>query len=456
MKARLLALGALLLFASLAQAAPNSLRVVLPNGMSVIAVEDKSSAVAAFHLAIRFNPAAIPAGKTGLAALTQQVLSNEARELLKHEPYMTLGQDIQATRSSFSLNTEMDYCEMRGQLVTAELASALQLAAKLAFAADTYSTEQVARAREILSNDAADSASDVVESTYYRFLRAAYGNTSPYARPVQGTEETLAALKPGDVNAFRATFLGANNASLCLVGPSSPQALLALAKAAFGECRQATTRVRNAMPSLLGVSRISVAALPRWRGASVMIGVPTPQYGTDGYLQAQLIYSLLEGKQGRLQKDRELVSNFGLNQLLNRDKEPVPVNLLPPMAAPRPFLILHMLTAPQMMEQVRRSLLGHLLAFTEKPPTEAELTVAKTRLINAHALLDLSRVNLAKSLNCHEIYGRDYRDEWSAPARISAVTGADLQRLAKQYFITHAIGVILPGDEAQEAVGAEG
>ena len=437
----------LLLLAAAASAAPDATRVTLPNGLAVIAIHDDSSAIAAFHLAVRVNPLALPENRSGVVALSQQVAQMSLKRLYAQPQWAALGEDITNTRAAFSLNTEADYCEVRGQLAADSLPAALKLAAQAQFGRQECTPEQVAAAKDILSNEIADSADNVVEATFYRFLRAYYGNQSPLAQPVEGTADALLALSAPDVNNFRATFIGPNNASLCVIGPQPTQRLLAFTRDAFDGCDRATTTLPKFAPAApASDSRISVASLPRWRGVSLMVGVPVPTYGTTDFLRAQLIFTLLDGDQGRVARDQELAGGFGLNQLINRKEDEPAVTVLAPMPMPQPFLIMHMMTIPRLMEDGRSALLGHFLAFGARPPEAAELAAAKTRLINAYAAMALSRLNFAKTVNCYEVYGQDYKRVWEADKDINAINGEDLQALARQWFGAHSVGLIMPGD----------
>jgi predicted Zn-dependent peptidase len=446
MKLAITAALAAILIATVAQAAPPHERTVLPNGLVIIAIQDNSSAVAAFHLAVRVNPASIAADRAGILALSQQVAQLNLRDLSQQQQWRALGEDIDTTRSILTLNTEVDFAEARCQVAPQALAAALQLSAKVLFDPTQCTPQQVAAAKDVLSNAVADSAENVVESTYYRFLRAFYGNQSPLARPVQGTPDSLMSLSAVDVNAFRSTFIGPNNASLCIVGPKPTEELTQLARAAFeAYARCKTSTPKPPAPPLPAGSLISVATLEKWQGSSVMVGVGTPPYGSDGFLQAQLIYTLLEGKNGRLLKDEDIRDNLGLNHLLGRENMQSGITVLAPMAMPRPFLVMHMLTIPRLMEPAREAMLGHLLAFTVRPPEADELSRGKRRLINAYALMQTSRLNLAKSVNCYELYGQDYTRVFNAAKDIEAIQGQDLVKLAKTCFGTHAVGLIMPG-----------
>lgn len=442
----LLPFGLLVVVAS-AQAAPNFKRVVLPNGLTVLAVENRGSAVAGLHLGVRYDPAGIGPARAGVAALSQQVLQGQLRELLKQEPWEQLGQQLRGTRAGLVANTECDYCEIRGHVTDDMLPQAVQLAGRMLLGQQPVKPEDLQAARELLLAHERDDTNTVVEQTYYSLLKACFGRRAPLAQPVQGTAETLKALTATDVAAFRATYMTPGNAVLTLIAPRATSDLVDVAALATSAYPAGRTRVPTPTASFSAAPRIYVAQAPGWRGVSVMVGVPAPGYGTPDFLKAQLMHTLLEGKGGRLERDPALRAGLGLNRIASRGDEPASVTALAPMAQPRPLLILHMVMPPRQMEQARMALLRQFVSLQSEPPTAAEMERAKSRLINSYARLRLDYAGLAKAISCYELYGGDVNLAWQAESRIEAITGQDLMALAQEWFTTHAIGVLMPGDE---------
>ena len=442
-------IGSLLLTVAFAHAegSPSFQRVVWPNGLTVLAVADRSGAVAGLHLAARYDPAGLGPRRAGVAALSQQILQLQLSDMLHEDAWQELGRQLRGTRANLSANTETDYCEIRGKVTDEVLPQAVQLAGKLLLGHQPVKAEQLQYARDILLAGRKDDRNAIIEGTYYCFLQALLGRRSPLAQPVQGSTETLKALTANDVAAFRATYMTPNNAVLTLIAPRAPGDVADLAKLALGEYAAGPATVPVQAATAAPRSRVCVAQQDGWRGVSLMVGVATPAYGTPDFFKAQLIYTLLEGKGGRLAEDAMLRAGLGVNHLAGRGQEPPPVTVLPPMAQARPVLILHMVMAPRQMELARQELLKHFLILQREPPTAAELDRAKRRLINSYARLRLDHANLSKALSCYELYGGDANLAWHAESRIEAVTGPDLVALAKQWFGSHAIGVLMPGDE---------
>ncbi|MBU0610111.1 MAG: insulinase family protein, partial [Armatimonadetes bacterium] len=318
----------------------NLRRVVLPNGLTVLAVEDRGSAVAGLHLAARYDPAAIPLEHAGLAGLSQQLLQIQLAALLHEDAWQELSRQLHGTRAGVAANTEADYCEIRGKITDGVLPQALQVAGKLLLGHPQVTAEQLQAARDILIEDLKDDSNVVIQETYYCFLKALLGRQSPLARPVQGSAASLRALTADDVAAFRATYMVPNNAVLTIIGPRSTRDLAGLARLAVGQYAAGQTTVPAQTAAATSHSRVCVAQQNGWRGVSLMAGVPAPSYGTTDFLKAQLIFTLLEGKGGRVAADAALRGGLGVNRLVGRGQDPPSVTVLPPMAQPRPVLIL--------------------------------------------------------------------------------------------------------------------
>jgi predicted Zn-dependent peptidase len=442
-----LALGVWLL-TTLAQAAPATSRVILPNGLVVIAVEDRSTPIAVFHLAVRDAASTVPADRAGLAAMTAQLEQARLKAYVSDPGRQALAEEL-AARGNIAFNTETDYCEARGSVTEPNLGAALQAAGQLLFGGEPFTPQEVAAAKDLFAKALTNGGTNVVEATYYRFLRAMYGQASYLARPVTGTVASIAAISADDLNAYRAAYWGPNNASLVVIGPRTPQDLIATARQACGEFKPSAKAAGRVALVPVTESHVSVAALPRWHGVSVMVGVPVPGFGTKGFVTAQLLYALLEGARGRLEADPELAGNLGLNKLLGRNAESS-VTVLPPPAQTNSFLVMHIVSMPQLMEVARAALLRHFLELTKQPPTPAELSAAVTRLLNSNAQSLLKRPDTAKTINCYELCGADYTAALHYEEQVRQIKATDLVTLAKENFQNHAIGVILPADEDEE------
>lgn len=444
------AASAVALAAVTAHAAPRHERVVLPNGLVVLAIEDHSSGIAAFHLGVRLGwgtPGPFP---RGVAALAQQVNKQRLTRWLTDPKWSLLHEETQ-DGGILTLNAEADFLEARGQATDANLERALALAGKSLFEAGEPTEPDVAEAKGTLLAANQTAMQRVVEVTYYELTRALYGRGSSLAGPVWGTDDDLLHVNASEVSGLARQRLGPNNACLCVVGPRSASSLAELARETFGGYGAAQQTVDPSPRVELGSPKVSVATLAGWRGASVMVGVPVPGYGERGHLAAQLAYMILSGPDGRVAQDPSIEETLGLNHIAAPAQSDTPVSLLPPMAGPRPFMAAHVAAQPRQVEAARRLLLAHFLAFAETPPSGEEMGRARKRLVNASALSLLSRINVAKALNLCQLYGADHERQWRLQEDVLSIRAEEITAMAREYFRHHAVGVVLPGyDERLE------
>ncbi|NPV46870.1 MAG: insulinase family protein [Armatimonadetes bacterium] len=449
---RLCAASAILLTAMTAHAAPPHQRITLPNGLVVIAVEDHSSAVAAFHLGVRLGWGTPSPYPRGLAALAQQINQTKAERWLAEGDSALLHGEMQAG-AALVLNAEPDYLEARAQATDANIGRALALAGRALFGSDEPTEPDLAQAKATLLAANRPSLQRVVELTYYEFTKALYGRDSSLAGPVWGSDDDLVHVNVGAVSDFASQRVGPNNACLCIVGPRKASSLIEMAREALGSYQPAVQTIEPSVQDPVGRSKVSVSTLAGWRGASIIVGVPVPGYGGRGYLAAQLVYMMLSGPDGRLAEDPRIEETLGLNRVAGRRQEGGPVTLLPPMAGPQPFLAAHVVAQPRQLEAARALLLSHFMAFTESPPSADELARAKKRLVNGSALAQLGHINAAKALNLYELYGVGLEPAWRVQSDVLSLGAQEIMAMAREYFARHAVGVVLPGPD--ETAGAD-
>lgn len=424
--------------------AANSARSVLGNKLTVLAVQDRTAPVAAFHLGVRFDPLAIPPEQAGVAALVGQALQQELQARLRDARWELVAEEVRG-RAALGVNTESDYWEIRGQVTAGRLEATMQLVGEVVFGGQPPSESIIAEAQRVLQASLAERSEQVVEATYYRFLKAYYGRLSPLAEPLYGHPQSLANLQPEQVQAFARAYLKPSQTAVCLIGPAVPAEAIGLMRRVWGGYEGGQAAERPRLPRLPTESRVVVGQMPGWGAASTMIGVPVPDCGTRGFIAAQLLYTLLAGEQGRLEQTFQK-QGLGINRLFERRSGQSGITVLAPMAVPRPFLAVHLVSLPRQMEAGRQMILGQLLELARQPVGAAEYQAAVDRLLNAYAQSQMNRLNFAKVVNCYELYEGDSQLALGFPAVVRSLTADEIQRLAQISCQHHAIGVMLPGD----------
>jgi len=469
--ALLFALGAL--FAVQAAWGMAAERTELPNGLRVLAVEDRASDIAGVQLLVGASAATEPETVAGLRAVLQQMIHTGLRERLRSEPDLQLLRDednaagMGAAQTAFTVGTSWEYAQFAGQATSEALPAMLRFLREGAFApALTDEAFSTAVGITRLGLDGEQAAAPA-EATSYLFRQAADGVANPRARSVRGTHATLSHLDLAQLQAYHRRYYVPNLCCLCVVAPLPAGEITALAQEAFGELPRGR-EVEAVAPTLPTQSAIRVAEDPglQWNPAlppgfqmaSLIAGCPAPAYGDAEYATAAVVASLLAGttdKPGLALEDDGLYRALGLEPLgvtADRAREQGAVEPLPLDYGPTNHIAFHAYVVARSIEGFSERLLEHFaqLAAGEPPVTEAQLAQAKAVVLNRHAQELEPRSLQALELARAELLGGGWAYAAHFDDQVRAVTVQDVARVAAAYFGRHAVAVRLPAQQAEE------
>lgn len=425
--------------------APEALAGVtrLTNGLSVIPVECRSGGVCGLHVALKLGAERVPRQRTGLLALTQQALLAHLNRELQERPNLAALRATRGEREIFAAQASWDDVEFLATATPQQLPRVLPFLASVVFGSE-LTQEDVAGARDLLENskDPELGRDEAALSAYHLFRRALLGD-SPLAEPLYGPRVQVGSLTLADVKAFYQSFYVPNLASVCLVAPMPAGEGFRQLKAAFGPLKSREPAKAPAVTLEVPDSRVEPGTVPGTEIAVVMLGVPLPPVGTDGYLMGLVLQAALAGPEGRLASDRRLAAVGGLAVRQGVSAQAV-FDVVPVPVGRAPFLALLGRCAPRGLEAARQGMLGALWDLARKPLTDEELHRAKLRVINAHALAMNAPAEAATEINRYHLLGANYVGEAQLADRMMAFTAAGLQAFASDQFARYAIGVVLP------------
>jgi len=201
------------LIATAVCAAPDIQQWQTPNGVRVLFVQD--DILPMLDVRLLFDAASSrDDGLPGLAALTNGLLAEGAAGKSAQQ----IAEDFESVGAKFDNNSlrDMAYVGVRTLTRKRYLDRAMDTLAEVLtrpdFPAQAFEREL---ARMKVAREATkQSPSDIAEETFYKALYRDH----PYATPVGGTDESLAAIRPDDVRAFYRKYYVAGNALLVMVG----------------------------------------------------------------------------------------------------------------------------------------------------------------------------------------------------------------------------------------------
>jgi zinc protease len=401
----------------------------LANGLRVIIAEDHYAPV--YSIAITYNVGSRNErpGRTGFAHLFEHMMFKGSEKVGPGEHFYL----VFANGGNMNGSTSQDRTNYFEELPINQLELGLFL--------ESDRMRSLAITKENLDNQ----RSTVQEERRLGVDNQPYGRTDelieemayenfPYKHSVIGSMEDLNAATVEDVKAFFRTYYAPNNAVLTLVGDLDTQKTLALVKKYFESIpKQAPPpAVDETEPPQKQEKRATVedklARMPRFDMVYHVPAANTP----DSYALTVLGNILSGGESSRLYqklvKEQEVATSaYGMY-----DGRRGP-SLFRFMATPRPG---------KTLEEVEKAIEEEIARIQKEPPAEAEMRKVRNSYRSSAVSMRESSLSLATQLGQYAVYFNDPNLINTRLDKIMAVTPADVQRVAKTYFVQNERTVI--------------
>ena len=262
-------------------------------------------------------------------------------------------------------------------------------------------------------------------SLYETFTSAAF-RAHHYGVPTIGWESDILSLTPAATEAFFKTYYGPGQATIGIVGDIDPKEVMTLIESTFGKIPAGPPppQIVTVEPHQRGERRVEVEfdAEP-----SLAIGFHKPGLGhPDDYVFDVIDELLTDGPTSRLYS--KLVRDSRLAASVNSDAN------YPGVRSANLFVLSATPLAPHTTAEVEAAILAELERLKREPVSSKELE----RIINnldADMVRALrSNSGLASQLALYQTVAGDWRYVVKSRDKIAAVTPADIQRVATQYF----------------------
>jgi len=283
-----------------------------------------------------------------------------------------------------------------------------------------YKERGVVMEERRLRND--DSANGLLFET---FTSAAF-RARPYGVPTIGWESDILSLTPAEAEAFFKTYYGPGRATIAIVGDINPKEVIALIEGTFGAIPAAPPppQIVTVEPPQRGERRVEVEfdAEP-----SIAIGYHKPALDhPDDYVFDVIDAVLSDGLTSRLYT--KLVHEKRLAASVGSDAN------YPGVRAPNLFILTATPLAPHTTVEVEAAIYEELERLKTEPVSAKELEKVINNLDADLVRALRSNGGLASQLALYQTVAGDWRYALKARDKIAAVTPADIQRVAAQYF----------------------
>ncbi len=409
-----------------------------PGGIEAWLVEEHAVPMMAMRFAFDGGSSQDPAGKEGLANFVTAMLDEGAGELSSRE-FQERMEDL-SMRMSYEEAKDAFYGNF--ETLTENRDEAAKLL-KLALNEPRFEADAIERIRQQLIAALVYAARDPDKVALNEWYALAFKG-HPYARPANGTEQTIATVTHDDLEGYRKRVFAKDTLKVVAVGDIDAAQLGRLLDDVFGD--------RPAKAELTPVSKTS----PVTGGKQEVIEMNVPQ--------SVAVFGL--GAMPR--KDPEFIPAFVLNQILGgggfasklmeevREKRGLAYSVYTYVYPYQHASIFSggVATRNDAMGQSLDVIRDELKKMAEQGPSQEDLDNAKNYLIGSYPLRFDTNAKIATQLLGLRVdgFGPDYVEKRNA--MIAAVTLDDMKRVAKKLLETQNLIVTIVGKPALGAATA--
>lgn len=409
--------GTIVRHGNAAYGAPAAQRIVLPNNLVLLIIEEHSLPVLTMQLLTDAGSWRDPAGEEGLANLT-------ARSLLLGTSTRSAGELNEAfdfIGTALDVTCEKDYATFSMQVLKKNMLQGFELFMEV-LAAPTFPVEEVQREIEktmgaIRSSE--DQPSEVAEKAFEKTLYT----VSPYAHPVEGSRESLGRLSRQAILQFYQSYYHSGNSILAVVGD------ITVEEVKENLIPRLATRPERISPSRPFISEFlegpkTVKIDRPITQANIMLGHRGVARGNKDYYAITVMNFILGGGDLSSRLLEEIRVKRGLVYFVGSS--------FIPRKHPGPFLVA-MQTKNASAREAISLVLQEMERMKKEPVSEEELKTAVKYLVGSFLVRYDTQKNLADLYTQIEYYGlgMDYPDKY--PSLINAVTREDVLRAARTY-----------------------
>ncbi len=412
---------------------------VLDNGLKLIVKEDHRAPVAISQVWYKIGASYEESGRTGLSHMLEHMMF-KGTDSYPGNLFSKIMAEYGAQENAF---TGPDFTAYYQKLARSHLDMSFKLEADR-MRHLTFAPEEFEKEREVVIEERRLRYDDKPTAlTYETFIATAF-QTSPYQNPTIGWPADLVNLTLEDVRDWYLQWYAPNNAIVVVAGDVEAHSVLALAEKYFGVLKPAKIIPPRARPEVpqRGIKRVTVkqpAKLPH-----LLMGYKTPSLTTvkpdaewEVYALQLLAYVLDGSDSARLPRD--LVRGAEIASSLNTSYDPY-------SRLDELFVFSGIPAQAHSVIDLENALRKQIERVQSELIDAAELKRVKAQLIAEKIYEQDSLFYQAMQIGLLETAGLDWRIADQYVSRLSAITPAQLQAVARKYLIDDGltVGVLEP------------
>jgi len=397
----------------------------LDNGLKLLVQEDHRAPVVVSQVWYRAGSLDEINGKTGVAHVLEHMMFKGTDKV----PAGQFSRMVAAAGGRENAFTSQDYTTYFQQLEKSQLPLSFKLEADR-MANLNFSDEEFSKEIKVVMEERRWRTEDKPQSKVReQFYITAY-QAHPYGRPIVGWMNDLENMTAADAREWYNTWYAPNNATVVVVGDVKADEVYQLAQQYFGplKARPLPARKPQTEPAQIGERRITVKAQAKLPYLMMGFHVPpllTEQADDEAYA-LEILAAVLSGNASarlnqHLVREQQIAIDADAGyDMLQRGRQSL-------------FVLDGTPSEGKSVADLQQAIWQELQAIQNNGVTEEELQRVKAQVIAADVYQRDSMFYQAMQLGMLETIGYPWKMLKDYPARLSAVTAAQVQAVAKKY-----------------------
>ncbi|MEL6491833.1 MAG: pitrilysin family protein [Cyanobacteria bacterium J06621_3] len=412
---------------------PTTLRTVLPNGLTVIAIENPVADIIASKIFIKAGDGHETPENSGLFGLLSAVLTKGTA----HKNALEIAQVVESLGAGFGADVASDYSLVSLKTVSADFETVLGLAAEV-IRQPSFPLDEIELERRLILQGL-KSIKEQPFSVAYNHLREAIYAGHPYGLTNEQTEQCIAKFTQADLQAAHRTYFRPDNMVITVVGRISPKLSLKLIEQFFGDWQRPDEPLSAIAFPEIERSAQKIVTVQKTNQAFVVIGYLAGAINSPDYAALRLISTYLgNGLSSRL-----------FVELREKQGLAYDVSAFYPSRLSTSQFVAYIGTAPENLPVAIAGLRQEIERMKTTPLTAEELQVCKNKLLGQYALGKQTNSQIAQMLGWYEALGLGMEFDEGFQKAIAAVTIEDVQAAAGRCFVKESISVLGPADAVE-------
>jgi zinc protease len=410
---------------------PRAKKFGIANGLTVYLVESNHLPIVSANLVFRSGSARDPKESPGLAGFTASMLDEGTAK----RNAIQIADEIYALGATLGTNSQVDGSAASTRALKGNALAALSILSDVV-TAPAFPANEIERVRnERLT--ALMQQRDAPFPTAIRVMNAClFGPSHPYGHTALGTEEALKKISRADMESFYKASYGPKNAALILVGNLTEAEAKKLAQDSFGSWKGNATAAPVPAEGAMANGRVVIVDKAGSNATALLLGQFGVTRANPDYEKLDVMNTVLGGlfsSRINLNLREDKGYSYGAFSFVGQNRGVGPL-----MAGAQ---VRGDVTGPSVEE-----LLKEVTKMRDAGVTGEELTLAKeaiTRPLPTNFETTASSAGTMAQLYMFDL-PLDYYE--TLPARVNAITTADVAAVAKKYLTPERMVVVAVGD----------